>query len=228
MLRVITSPLLFCYHACPSFKGCRLEKPVDAKTNTVARQLITLATDLDSVQISQISPLRLECVSFRSLETRRKQLSRGNFVKQTSKSVRQPVITHLRFTFLLVFSSQIQPKLLKAESSRLRELGGATERLEKIHVSKVSGLVAMSTERWQVLEYLRGRKLWISHTSFLQVKACLKSEFSTGTLKDSDHLWLFSRLKSKLKRISDDLHLCITADQQVTSDTDIHFFFCRM
>lgn len=139
MLRVITSPPLFCCHACPSFKGCRLERPVDAKTNTVARQLITLATDLDSVQISQISPPRLECVSFRSLETRRKQLSRGNFVKQTFKSVRQPVITHLRFTFLLIFSSQIQPKLLKAESSkssRLRELGGATERLGKIHLSR--------------------------------------------------------------------------------------------
>lgn len=37
------------------FKCSRLKKPVDVSANAVARQLISLATDLDSVQISQFS-----------------------------------------------------------------------------------------------------------------------------------------------------------------------------
>lgn len=47
------------------FKGCRQEKPVVANANTVARQLICLATDLDPLQFSQFSVPKFESVSLR-------------------------------------------------------------------------------------------------------------------------------------------------------------------
>lgn len=64
ILRYIYFPFrnLCCIHFAVScglpnhvFKQCRLERPVDANTNTVARQLISLFTDLDSLRFSQCS-----------------------------------------------------------------------------------------------------------------------------------------------------------------------------